>query len=169
MKKILLSLMMAVTAIGASAQNTYNVRVGGVAIQDFYLPTVIGQANFSLKNGSLWTFSPAVQFSTDLYNISTLAHFNIGYRTTIGDHSLFVPKIGIALGHNTYDIDYEGTFLVGPSIDLAFELKHIVIGLTGFYSITKAKGKTYSYSSYDSYCYDDAAVPMVSLTLGYTF
>ena len=160
---------MAVTAIGASAQNTYNVRVGGVAIQDFYLPTVIGQANFSLKNGSLWTFSPAVQFSTDVNNISTLAHFNIGYRTKIGDHSLFVPKIGIALGHNTYDIDYEGTFLVGPSIDLAFELKHIVIGLTGFYSITKAKEETYYSDYYYSYCCDDAAVPMVSLTLGYTF
>lgn len=168
MKKVLLSLMMAVTAIGASAQNTYNVRVGGVVMQDYYLPTVMGQANFSLKNGSLWTFSPAVQFSTDLYNISALAHFNIGYRTIIGDHSLFVPKIGIALGHNTYDFEYEGSFLVGPSIDLAFELKHFVIGLTGFYSITKAKGDWYG--SYDNpNYYDDAAVPMVSLTLGYTF
>lgn len=168
MKKILLSLMMAVTAIGASAQNTYNVRVGGVVMQDYYLPTVMGQANFSLKNGSLWTFSPAVQSSTDLYNISALAHFNIGYRTIIGDHSLFVPKIGIALGYNTYDTDYEDTFLVGPSIDLAFELKHFVIGLTGFYSITKAKGDWYG--SYDNpNYYDDAAVPMVSLTLGYTF
>lgn len=29
MKKIILSLVMAITAIGASAQNTYNVRVGG--------------------------------------------------------------------------------------------------------------------------------------------
>ena len=159
---------MAVTAIGASAQNTYNVRVGGVVMQDYYLPTVMGQANFSLKNGSLWTFSPAVQSSTDLYNISALAHFNIGYRTIIGDHSLFVPKIGIALGYNTYDTDYEDTFLVGPSIDLAFELKHFVIGLTGFYSITKAKGDWYG--SYDNpNYYDDAAVPMVSLTLGYTF
>ena len=168
MKKILLSLMMAVTAIGTNAQNTYNVRLGGVVMQDYYLPTVMGQANFSLKNGSLWTFSPAVQSSTDLYNISALAHFNIGYRTIIGDHSLFVPKIGIALGYNTYDTDYEDTFLVGPSIDLAFELKHFVIGLTGFYSITKAKGDWYG--SYDNpNYYDDAAVPMVSLTLGYTF
>lgn len=160
MKKILLSLAMAMTAIGASAQNTYNVRVGGTIMDEYTTLTTMAQANISLKNVSLWTFSPAVQFATDGDGIAAMLHANIGYRTRIGNNCLFVPKVGVAGGYFLQE-EYNNTFLVGPSIDLALELKHFVIGLTGFYSINKAK-ETF----YDDL---DDNIPMVSLTLGYTF
>lgn len=137
MKKILLSLAMAMTAIGASAQNTYNVRVGGTIMDEYTTLTTMAQANISLKNVSLWTFSPAVQFATDGDGIAAMLHANMGYRTRIGNNCLFVPKVGVAGGYFWHD-SYNETFLVGPSIDLALELKHFVIGLTGFYSINKA-------------------------------
>lgn len=160
MKKFLLSLAMAITAIGASAQNTYNVRAGGAILNDCAAFTTMTQANISLKNVSLWTFSPAVQFATDGDAIAAMLHANIGYRTRIGNNCLFVPKVGVAGGYFLLE-EYKNTFLVGPSIDLALELKHFVIGLTGFYSINKAK-ETF----YDDL---DDNIPMVSLTLGYTF
>ena len=160
MKKFLLSLAMAITAIGANAQNTYNVRVGGAILNDCAAFTTMTQANISLKNVSLWTFSPAVQFATDGDGITAMLHANMGYRTRIGNNCLFVPKVGVAGGYFLQE-EYNNTFLVGPSIDLALELKHFVIGLTGFYSINKAK-ETF----YDDI---DDNIPMVSLTLGYTF
>lgn len=159
MKKILLSLAMAMTAIGASAQNTYNVRVGGTIMDEYTTLTTMAQANISLKNVSLWTFSPAVQFATDGDGIAAMLHANMGYRTRIGNNCLFVPKVGVAGGYFWHD-SYNETFLVGPSIDLALELKHFVIGLTGFYSINKAVETFYD---------ETDNIPMLSLTLGYTF
>lgn len=159
MKKFLLSLAMAITAIGASAQNTYNVRAGGAVLNEYAAFTTMTQANISLKNVSLWTFSPAVQFATDGDAIAAMLHANIGYRTRIGNNCLFVPKVGVAGGYFWHD-SYNETFLVGPSIDLALELKHFVIGLTGFYSINKAVETFYD---------ETDNIPMVSLTLGYTF
>ena len=159
MKKILLSLAMAMTAIGASAQNTYNVRVGGTIMDEYTTLTTMAQANISLKNVSLWTFSPAVQFATDGDGIAAMLHANMGYRTRIGNNCLFAPKVGVAGG---YFGDTEGTILVGPSIDLALELKHFVIGLTGFYSINTIEHHVYNFGYHDN-------IPMVSLTLGYTF
>ena len=153
MKKFLLSLAMAITAIGASAQNTYNVRVGGAVLNEYAAFTTMAQANISLKNVSLWTFSPAVQLAIDEDDIVAMLHANMGYRTRIGNNCLFVPKVGVAGG--SIDNEYDGVFIIGPSIDLAFELKHFVIGLTGFSSIYQGK------------YWDNTS--MVSLTLGYTF
>ena len=155
MKKFLLSLAMAITAIGASAQNTYNVRAGGgvlgvlndAAAAAF---TTMAQANISLNDYG--TFSPAVQIATDGDDTAAMLHINMGYRTRIGNNCLFVPKVGVAGG--SLGDSNDGMFLVGPSIDLALELKHFVIGLTGFHSINQ-----------DGY-YDTT---ILSLTLGYTF
>lgn len=159
MKKFLLSLAMAITAIGASAQNTFNVRAGGAVLSDAAVFTTMAQENISLNNYGSWTFSPAVQFATDGDGITAMLHANMGYRTRIGNNCLFVPKVGVAGG---YFGDTEGTILVGPSIDLALELKHFVIGLTGFYSINTTEHHIYNFG------YDDNIL-MVSLTLGYTF
>lgn len=167
MKKILLSLAMAMTAIGASAQNTYNVRLGGGILNENATSfTTMAQANISLDHYGYWVFSPAVQFATD-GDIAGLLHANMGYRKRIGNNCLFVPKVGIAGGYFLLS-DYDDAFLVGPSIDLALEVKHFVIGLTGFYSINKAVDSESSYSYY-SYYDDGYNIPMLSLTLGYTF
>lgn len=159
MKKFLLSLAMAITAIGASAQNTFNVRAGGAVLSDAAVFTTMAQENISLNNYGSWTFSPAVQFATDGEDIAAMLHANMGYRTRIGNNCLFVPKVGVAGG---YFGDTEGTILVGPSIDFALELKHFVIGLTGFYSINTTEHHVYNFGCDDN-------IPMVSLTLGYTF
>lgn len=161
MKKILLSLAMAITAIGASAQNTFNVRAGGAFLEG-YPYTIIAQANISLKNVGLWVFSPAVQLATEGDNTAAMLHANMGYRKRIGNNCLFVPKVGVAGGYFSLAEYYKTfPFLIGPSIDLALELKHFVIGLTGFYSINQA-------SLPDPYdCNDN--IPILSLTLGYTF
>lgn len=165
MKKFLLSLAMAMTAIGASAQNTYNVRAGGAFLEG-YPYTIIAQANISLKNVGLWVFSPAVQFATDGDGKAIMLHANMGYRTRIGNNCLFVPKVGVTGGYAEgyfSEAGYIEAFLVGPSIDLTLELKHFVIGLTGFYSINK------THDIEDFYYDDEYNVPMLSLTLGYTF
>lgn len=159
MKKFLLSLAMAMTAIGASAQNNFNVRAGGAVLSDAAAFTTMAQANISLNNYGSWIFSPAVQFATDGEDIAAMLHANMGYRTRIGNNCLFVPKVGVAGG---YFGDTEGTILVGPSIDLALELKHFVIGLTGFYSINTTEHHVYNFGYHDN-------IPMLSLTLGYTF
>lgn len=161
MKKFLLSLAMAITAIGASAQNTFNVRAGGAVLSDAAVFTTMAQENISLNNYGSWTFSPAVQLATDGDDTAAMLHANMGYRTRIGNNCLFAPKVGVAGGYLSL-YDYDEAFLVGPSIDLASELKHFVIGLTGFYSINKAM------EPYDYY-EDECNIPMVSLTLGYTF
>lgn len=161
MKKFLLSLAMAITAIGASAQNTFNVRAGGAVLSDAAVFTIMAQANISLNNYGTWTFSPAVQLATNVDETAAMLHANMGSRTRIGNNCLFVSKVGVAGGYFSL-YDYDETFLVGPSIDLALELKHFVIGLTGFYSINKAM------ELYDYY-EDECNIPMVSLTLGYTF
>lgn len=160
MKKFLLSLAMAMTAIGASAQNTYNVRAGGAFLEG-YPYTIIAQANISLKNVGLWVFSPAVQLATEGENTAAMLHANMGYRKRIGNNCLFVPKVGVAGGYFSL-AGYNEAFLVGPSIDLALELKHVVIGVTGFYSINKTV-------DIESYYDDEYNIPMLSLTLGYTF
>ena len=116
MKKFLLSLAMAITAIGASAQNTYNVRAGGAVLNEYAAFTTMTQANISLKNVSLWTFSPAVQFATDGDGITAMLHANMGYRTRIGNNCLFVPKVGVAGGYFSQE-EYDETFLVGPSFE----------------------------------------------------
>lgn len=161
MKKIILSLAMAMTAIGANAQNTYNVRAGGAILEEYAAFTTMAQANIPLKNVGLWVFSPAVQLATEGDNTAAMLHANMGYRKRIGNNCLFVPKLGVAGGYFSL-AGYNEAFLVGPSIDLALELKHVVIGVTGFYSINKTV-------DIESYYDDEYNIPMLSLTLGYTF
>ena len=120
--------------------------------------TTMAQENISLNNYGSWTFSPAVQLATDGDDTAAMLHANMGYRTRIGNNCLFAPKVGVAGGYFSL-YDYDEAFLVGPSIDLALELKHFVIGLTGFYSINQTLGEGNG----------DCNIPLVSLTLGYTF
>lgn len=93
MKKFLLSLAMAITAIGASAQNTYNVRAGGAVLNEYAAFTIMAQANISLNNYGSWTFSPAVQLATNVDDLTAMLHANMGYRTRIGNNCLLCQKL----------------------------------------------------------------------------
>ena len=164
MKKFLLSLAMGMTANGASAQNTFNVRVGGAYLYEWAAFTTMTQANIPLNHHGSWTLSPAVQIAaTGNGSVAGMLHANMGYRTRIANNWLFAPKVGVAGGYSSLQ-DFDDAWLVGPSIDLTFEYKHFVIGLTGFYSIPSTSSDQWPYWEYDS-----SHSPLVSLTLGYTF
>ena len=152
-------------AIGASAQHTYNVRAGGAVLDKYFALTAMAQANISLNHHGSWTFSPAMQFAaeTDEYGMVAMLHANMGYRTRIGNNCLFAPKVGVAGGFICVDNEgySDNGWPIGPSIDLTFEFKHLVIGLTGFFPTNLTEGVDYTH--------DDSYIPLVSLTLGYTF
>ena len=163
MKKTILSLAMAAVATMASAQTSYNVRMGGGLLYETFVGTIMGQADIPVKSGSNCVFSPALQFSVGADNVlAAMAHANVGYRVRIGEGALFVPKVGFAAGYVQPNYYYDYGFLAGPSMDLAIEVKHFVIGITAFYSINSA---TNIESSYD----EGDCIPMLSLTFGYRF
>lgn len=177
MKKVLLALVMAVSVISAKAQTTMNVRVGGGINTDADGFTGIFQVNMPFKMGSKWTFSPSLQLDMAIDPYDNKGSQNIlipllfGYKTPIGDKLLFFPKIGPAVGYDTFS-DFSA-FNSGPSVELAFEYKHFVVAVNGYYSI-KGVGRYedsdyYNGESYTSRVSDRPNIYSASLTLGYKF
>lgn len=170
MKKIILSLAMVFMAIAADAQVTMNVRAGGGVNTKVEGLTGLFQVNIPFGKTSPFTFSPTVQANISLDCDETdgsqnlLLPLNIGYKTSIGKNCLFFPKIGPAIG---YDIYSDDGFNAGPAVELAFELKHFVIALNGYYSITECTREYYSYYTYTNT--KDLSPWNVSLTFGYKF
>ena len=175
MKKVLLALVMAVSVISAKAQITMNVRAGGGFNTDEENVTGIFQVNMPLETGSRWTFSPSLQLDMAIDPYSNKGSQNIlvplllGYKTQIGDELLFIPKIGPAVGYDTFS--EFSAFNYGPSVELAFEYKHFVVAANGYLSI-KGVGR---YDDPDHY-YDNTRrypkhpnIYTASLTLGYKF
>lgn len=141
MKKFLVMIVLAISAINANAQVTWNVR-GGLGIHcnesiyygwcdGSYCSEGLGilvQANIPFVRGGSFTFSPSLNMSgmeTGLYAFP----LNIGYKVNIGQRKLFYPKLGLMFGYTSGCECSEVAY--GPSFDLAFELKHFVVGLTG--------------------------------------
>lgn len=177
MKKILLALVMAVSVISAKAQITMNVRAGGGYNTEKLGGTGIFQVNVPFRDGSRWTFSPSLQVDIALKLDSESGSQNIllplylGHKMQIGDKLLFFPKIGPAVGYDTFS-DFSA-FNSGPSVELAFEYKHFVVAVNGYYSI-KGVGRYddsdyYYHGSYTSRASDRPNIYSASLTLGYKF
>ena len=74
---------------------------------------------------------------------------------------IFSPKVGPAVGYNG---NASGCTIVGIASDLAFEIKHFVVGANGYYSFTSAEmdgwGMMYDHNIFNYGVY---------LTLGYKF
>lgn len=88
----------------------------------------------------------------------------------IGDKLLFFPKIGPAVGYDTFS-DFSA-FNSGPSVELAFEYKHFVVAVNGYYSIKgvgRYEDSDYNDGSYTSRASDRPNIYSASLTLGYKF
>lgn len=167
MKKILLSLVMMLACFSAKAQITANVRAGAGYNSDNFGLNGVFQVNIPFKSGGRLTFSPSVEADIPVgygYSTNILLPLKIGYKIPLGKDFIFFPKIGPALG---LDIDaYSDMFNVGPSLDLAFEIKHFVVGINGYVSV-----KELEYDPSDDYFdhYGWRCPHNVSLTLGYKF
>lgn len=155
MKKLFLCLAITLMAIGANAQTTWNVRVGGgvssYIIDDYGYyydnsDTWIGgsfmfavEANMPLKKASSYTFSPSLMFliGEELPTMALPLHF--GYKKVMDSGLILFPKVGPVLGLNFGG--HEG-FIAGPSVELAVEKKCFVAALNGYYALTDVEEGT---------------------------
>lgn len=162
MKRILLALVMAVMTVGVNAQITWNVRAGAGESCDSegfscFTPCLSLQTNIPLSAASKFAVSPTLTVATpdmDVVNIILPVYF--GYKTILANQTLFVPKIGPCVGYLTDN----GSFVAGPAAELAVEIKHFVIGVNGYYSLTSTTddGDNYEFNHYGAF-----------FTLGYKF
>lgn len=170
MKKFFLSLLLAVMAVGANAQVTYNFRVGGgigsdEQGHDIGVVTAQIQSNIPFTKGSPLTFSPSVVLSTNFDESYHLyAPLTVGYKIPMNVTSRFFPKVGLALG---VEAD-EGDMIVGPTVGLDFEISHFVIGVNGYYSVVGPTDEDDGYY-YKHYEYESSNHHGINLTVGYKF
>ena len=161
MKKFFLFVVLALSAMAAQAQCTWNVR-GGLGLRSGYdwdyeyeynESVVAGgaiaiQCNIPISKSHRHTFSPTV-FSTLGELSSGLGLLQYGYKIGSGLKGIFYPKIGLALGGGS-----EVGGIVGGSIELAYEYKHFII----------ASNYIPAYTTDADYCFH-----AFGLTIGYKF
>lgn len=113
MKKLFITIVMVFMAMVGYAQTTFNVRIGGgffQTVDDHYSNSYVEsnggaalvlEANLPLgAKTNRFVFSPSLFFLYDLHdkiNINIPLHF--GYKVSLGNGSLFVPKIGPMVGY----------------------------------------------------------------------
>lgn len=164
MKKLFITLFLAVMAIGANAQVTWNVRAG-VALANVDVRAYRGKHNGShmgvtpaLAIGcnipigeSKFTFSPTVisiiggktDYDYDDYDVKFTTinlPLYIGYKMQLsGNRNFFVPKVGPYIGYlhtkESYNNCPNDDVRFGPSAELAFELNHFIVALSGSMAI----------------------------------
>ena len=136
MKKYIVSIIMAVMVVSAKGQVTWNLRLGAGAFSYCYEEhydytytemsggaAIVGQVNIPFSRTSTFTFSPS--FVLGIGGASHIAFpIHVGKKVIFGDRKVFFPKIGFVGGYDFYEY---GEGIVGPSIELAFELKHFVM------------------------------------------
>ena len=146
MKKLFICLVIAFTAVCANAQVTWNVRAGGGIqgitvdgylysdVDEVFVPTLTFETNIPLKTGSAWTFSPSISigYALDECGIVATMPLHMGYKIPIGQNTLFCPKAGAIVGYIDDDC---GSILLGPSIEIPFEIKHFVVALNANVSV----------------------------------
>ena len=135
MKKLFITLFLAVMAIGANAQVTWNVRAGaGYFLTEVYNwgseskncsgPSVALGVNLPFSRGNQLTLSPTLIGGIGRGSAQLALPINLGYKFSIGNNCLFYPKAGPCVG---MDFGDDGCFFFGPSAELAFEINHFVI------------------------------------------
>lgn len=163
MKKLFITLFLAVMAIGANAQITWNVRAGvALANADYdrwtnfgsgagVAPSLVVGCNIPIGE-SKFTFSPTVISviagkGDHIYGGNSDVKFTtinlpiyIGYKMQLSSYrNFFVPKIGPYIGYlhskETYYNESTDGVRFGPSAELAFELNHFIVALSGSMAI----------------------------------
>ena len=137
MKKYIIAIIMTIMVVSAKGQVTWNLRLGAGAFSvsayeydDYYEydylsggAAIVGQVNVPFSRTSTFTFSPS--FVLGIGGAGHIAFpIHVGKKVIFGDRKVFFPKIGFVGGYDFWDL---GRGIVGPSIELAFELKHFVM------------------------------------------
>ena len=148
MKKLFLCMVVALMAMGASAQVTWNLKAGLGALFEYndkvgayFTENAAVQANIPLMGKTKpLTFSPSLEIEYMDTEYDSYANFNLplhlGYKFYIADAAILFPKIGPMVG---VAIGEDADLMVGPSAELAFEIKHLVISLNGYYNAIQNK------------------------------
>lgn len=162
MKKLFITLFLAVMAIGVNAQVTWNVRAGvalaNVDVKRYWslkgsdmgvTPALAIGCNIPIAE-SKFTFSPTlislVAGKADYYYSDYEVKFTtinlplyIGYKMKLSGNRYFVPKVGPYIGYLHTKESYEDcpndAVRFGPSAELAFELNHFIVALSGSMAI----------------------------------
>lgn len=134
MKKALFTVLLLCSALSASAQAKYSIRVGvgtssnrwgnsdGAVMLNF-------NSNIRLARGSHWIFSPGATFEFNFDDgPKGYVPLQFGYTSRISSKIYFLPKVGFSTG-------YYRDFIMGPNFELGFEMKHFTFGLDGFISL----------------------------------
>lgn len=141
MKKYIIAIIMTIMVVSAKGQVTWNLRLGAGAFSAYYFDgydndidyedyydleagaAIVGQVNIPFSRTSTFTFSPS--FVLGIGGAGQIAFpIHVGKKVIFGDRKVFFPKIGFVGGYDFWDY---GRGIVGPSIELAFELKHFVM------------------------------------------
>lgn len=148
MKKIILTGIIAMMAIGSKAQLntsaisadkayvTWNIR-GGLAINTYNDDTdALEGAKFALQanipfmnTDPRWVISPTLEFALYGEVIQFDLPLFMGYKVRMGRKSFFIPKAGLLIGREIGE--KESNTMFGIAGELSFELKHFVIALNG--------------------------------------
>lgn len=151
MKKLILMMVMAITAITASAEVEEGFAMGVRADVGMSNVTEGGSAGFSYGIGWIAEYN----FSNNFYlqsgvGLQNLAHdsenafyaqvpIHVGYRFPVGENSIFVqlgPSIGCGLfGSDSY-FEYNDRFEFGMSSRVGYEFKSFQISLGGYFGLT---------------------------------
>lgn len=181
MKKIFMTMLLAIMATTINAQVTMNVRVGGGfgTIYNAYsygyhylddskvIASLAFQANIPFSKGSSYTFSPSLFLignpNSDYFKYSRglLVPLQVGKKILIATNTLFFPKLGATLGSQNHG------FRIGPSLALAIEAGHFVVSLDAYISLKE--GEEIDYDYYKGYYHNYYSPYAASLTLGYKF
>lgn len=164
MKIFFCVMLLSLCSIGASAQVTFNMRVGGGLLSsradnfninssdwnnyNIYKTIYDGgisyqmQCNIPLNKISSWTFSPSICLGMACLD-EPCFHFYVplemGKKVSMGYGKIFFPKLGFATGFyrcfdECDDLPGNNICIIGPSASLDFEIYHFVIGMNAYYS-----------------------------------
>lgn len=150
MKKLYVILFVTMLSCTVYSQTTWNLRGGFGQVSyrnedsnggkfDDECPTYFGMLQCNIPVVSRFSVSPTLigggygDLEGAVYSFSAL----VGYRAKISNKTLFFPKVGPAITGEGF----------GVAVDLPFEMKHFIIGSTGYFA--------------DKY--------MIALTVGYKF
>lgn len=159
MKKLFILTVLAIASFSnASAQVTWNVRVGGGAMKsysyyvdwyDIYEYRNEGafvlalESNIPFKRGGNFCFSPSVMGIIGSESQEIVSPLLVGYKVKISQNSLLIPKVGVTAGAYIYG---EASEVVGPSVALSYEYKHFIMGFNGFFNVLEDVGSSYSFT-----------------------
>lgn len=153
---------MALTFMSAKGQVTYNLRLGGGVLshvyedysfyhyEDIYYSdirggaAIVGQVNIPFTRTSTFTFSPSFALSVGPDVIHFAFPIHIGKKVFFGDRRIFFPKIGLVGG----SADSNRTGILGPSAELAFELKHFVMAFNYYVGLLNEVGSHGAFATF---------------------